>query len=178
MSSKLRPSFSPQSSLSDVLGGEDKFKSAMIVGSAQYGAQFLSDKLLVGLTWLAPGTQYPPHAHHAQEVYHILIGSAAWGPTKDTLEQKKPGSFIFHPSAMPHTIHVPESEPLLAIYAWTGQISGKFWFGDSECGERFANVGDINSIGDPGEYYDDMAGSYEEVVRGWGYNMPEVGQLY
>ena len=161
-----------------MLGGEDKFKSAMIVGSAQYGAQFLSDKLLVGLTWLAPGTQYPPHAQHAQEVYHILIGSAAWGPTKDTLEQKKPGSFIFHPSAMPHTIHVPESEPLLAIYAWTGQIGGKFWFGDSECGERFANVGDINSIGDPGEYYDDMAGSYEEVVRGWGYNMPEVGQIH
>ena len=160
-----------------MLGGEDKFKSAIIVGSAQYGAQFLSDKLLVGLTWLAPGTQYPTHAQHAHEVYHIRIGSAAWGPTHDTLEQKKPGSFIFHRSAMPHTIHVPESEPLLAIYAWTGQIGGKFWFGDSESGKKFAG-GIINRVGDPREYYDDLAGSYEEVVRGWGYNMPEVCQLH
>ena len=159
-----------------MLGGDDKFKSAMIVGSDLYGAQYLSDKLLVGLTWLAPGTQYPPHAHHAQEVYHVLIGSAAWGPTKDILEEKKPGTYIFHPSAMPHAIHVPKEDPLLAIYAWTGQIGGKFWFGDLECGKRFA--GDVNNVDDPMEYYNDMADSYEEVVRGWGYNMPEVGDTF
>ena len=173
MSTKLRPSFSSQTSLSSVLGGEDMFKSAMIVGSAEYGAQFLSEKLLLGLTWLAPGTQYPPHAHHAQEVYHILLGSAAWGPAQDSVEVVRPGSFIFHPSAMPHTIQVPKAEPLLALYAWTGQLGGQFWFGDSECGEEFA--GDINKIEDSEEYYDKMAGNYEQVVRGWGYNMPEVG---
>merc|ERR1719317_1323617 len=73
---------------------------------------------------------------------------------------------------MPHTIQVPQAEPLLALYAWTGQLGGQFWFGDSECGEEFA--GDINKIEDPEEYYDKMAGNYEQVVRGWGYNMPEV----
>ena len=174
LSSKLRPSYSAKNSpsLSSLLGGNDRFKSAMIVGSAEYGAQYLSDKLLIGLTWLAAGTNYPPHAHHAQEVYHILQGPASWGPTKTSMEQKLPGEFLFHPSAQPHMISVQENEDLLAIYAWTGHINGKFWFGDLECGEKFA--GDINSIGDPRTYYENMALEYEEVVRGWGYNMPEV----
>ena len=33
-----------------------------------------------------------------------------------------PGEFIYHAPCLPHSIHVPLTEPLLTIYAWTGQV--------------------------------------------------------
>ena len=33
-----------------------------------------------------------------------------------------PGESIHHPPCLPHSIHVPLTEPLLTIYAWTGQV--------------------------------------------------------
>ena len=68
-----------------------------------------------------------------------------------------------------------DSDPFLAVYCWTGEIPGKFWFCDHE--------GDISrkyskNINDPMEdierYYNSMASDYEHVVRSWGYNMPEA----
>merc|ERR1711962_1114778 len=92
--------------LETLLGGKDKFKSAMLVGTPELGAQYESDEVYVGLTWLAPGTLYPPHAHDAAEVYQILVGSASWGPTPTYTHVQDPGSFIFHGPGLPHTIQL------------------------------------------------------------------------
>ena len=100
----------------------------------QYGAVVESAELLMGLTWLAPGTLYPPHAHDAAEVYQMLVGGGKWGPTADLLEPQPPGSFRDHPSAAPHTIKAPANAPMLAWYAWTGDLGGRFWFCDCDVG--------------------------------------------
>ena len=36
--------------------------------------------------------------------------------------EQSPGDFIYHAPCLPHSIHVPLTEPLLTIYAWTGQV--------------------------------------------------------
>jgi len=159
-------------SLEQLLGGADRFKSAMLVGTPDLGAQYHSDTLYVGLTWLAPGLRYPPHAHDANELYQVLSGEASWGPTASHMAVKTPGEFIHHPPCLPHSIHVPLTEPLLTIYAWTGQLNGRFWFGDTLCGEKFSK--ELKNVEDPRQFYNEMAENYEEVVRGWGYNMPEM----
>mmetsp|Transcript_104962 Transcript_104962/g.203160 ORF Transcript_104962/g.203160 Transcript_104962/m.203160 type:complete len:480 (+) Transcript_104962:60-1499(+) len=172
VSSDLRAVHSPPQDLDALLGGPGRFKSAMMVGLERYGASFISDELLVGLTWLAPGTFYPQHAHEAREVYQMIAGTGSWGPTKLHLEAYPPGRFLVIPSATPHTIQAPAAKSLLAVYAWTGQVKGKFWFCDCTPGDRY--VADINKITAPEEYYDSMAKDYEAVVRGWGYCMPEA----
>ena len=68
-----------------------------------------------------------------------------------------------------------KSQPLLAIYCWTGEIPGKFWFCDheGEIAQKYSK--DINKqMEDVEKYYDDMSNEYENVVRSWGYNMPEA----
>jgi len=77
-----------------------------------------------------------------------------------------------HPSAAPHAICAPLDKPLLAVYAWTGQVNGKFWFCDCCAGNAY--LSDINKISDPEDWYDKMAEEYETVFRGWGYCMPET----
>ena len=71
---------------------------------------------------------------------------------------------------------VPEhSQPLLAVYCWTGEIPGKFWFCDHDglIAQKYSK--DINKqMEDVEKYYDDMSNEYENVVRSWGYNMPEA----
>ena len=72
------------------------------------------------------------------------------------------------------------------------QLNGRFWFGDTLCGEKFSK--ELKNVEDPRQFYNEvssikskikvsvffmsvvpqMAENYEEVVRGWGYNMPEV----
>ena len=62
---------------------------------------------------------------------------------------------------------------MLAIYCWTGNITGNYWFGEHRGTASTKYSGDINKIVNVEKYYDDMAIDYEEVVRSWGYNMPE-----
>ena len=65
------------------------------------------------------------------------------------------------------------SPPLLAIYCWTGDVTGDYWFAEHRGGASI-KYSDINHpIDNIEEYYDNMAGDYEDVVRSWGYNMPE-----
>ena len=68
-----------------------------------------------------------------------------------------------------------DSQPLIAIYCWTGDIRGKFWFceHDGEVAQKYSK-----HINDPMEdvemYYDAMSDEYEHVVRSWGYNLPDT----
>ena len=62
-----------------------------------------------------------------------------------------------------------DSDPLLMMFFRTGEVNGKFWLKESrekQSGEAFLK----NIIQD----YDDIADDYEDLVRSWGYNMPEV----
>ena len=168
--------------LDALLGGPGRFKSAMMVGSTRYGAVFESTELLMGLTYLAPGTFYPQHAHDAAEVYQMLLGTGRWGQTPDMLVEQPPGSFVIHPAALPHTIEAPASNagtaavPLLAFYAWTGRLDGKFWFCNCHAGDQYIPKlwGPASISSAPEDCYDLMAPEYERVVRGWGYRLPEV----
>ena len=93
-------------SISDILGGADNFKTAMIVGTRKLGSIIESDEIYVGLIYLTPGATYPQHAHDAIELYYTLLGSAMWGPTLRHLKTVKPGNFVLHESAQPHTFKV------------------------------------------------------------------------
>jgi len=47
----------------------------------------------------------------------------------------------------------------------------RYWWCDPGCGLKYA---DVATPSDAQTYYDNMAEDYEAVVRGWGYNSPEV----
>ena len=60
----------------------------------------------LGLIYLSPGSYYPTHAHDATELYHTLLGTALWGPSKRHLKPVEPDNFVLHPSALPHAFEV------------------------------------------------------------------------
>ena len=63
----------------------------------------------------------------------------------------------------------------MAIYCWTGNLQGNYWFSDERGPTAAMNYSkDINKIENVEKYYDQMATDYEDVVRNWGYNMPET----
>ena len=68
------------------------------------------------------------------------------------------------------------SDPMVAIYAWTGNLPGKYWFGHLRGASASLQYSDnINEkIENVEKYYDEMAKDYEEVVRNWGYSLPEA----
>ena len=82
-------------------------------------------QVYAGLVWVAPGTRYPPHGHHATEIYHVIAGRAEWGPSPGHLAVRSPGQIIVHQPGQPHMMVVPEDHYLLAFYAWTGDINGR-----------------------------------------------------
>ena len=74
-------------------------------------------------------------------------------------------------------VKVPNtSPPLLAIYFWTGKVEGNYWFGDHRSPEasRLFSKNINERMSNAERYYDEMANHYEEIVRNWGYNMPET----
>ena len=80
-----------------------------------------SDGLRLGLTLIAPGTHYPPHAHPAIETYLVLAGTAVWR-LGETAAAQPPGALILHPSDMAHAMETG-AEPLLAIWSWRGDLA-------------------------------------------------------
>ena len=81
-----------------------------------------SDRLRLGLTLIAPGTHYPPHAHPAIETYLVIAGSALWSLGDAAAAAQPPGALIFHPSGMAHAMQTG-TEPLLAIWSWRGDVT-------------------------------------------------------
>ena len=95
------------------LGNEIAF--AELIGPE---APFQSDSICLGLTLIGPETLYPAHRHPAVELFFVVAGSAVW--TLDGVSHEHPpGTFILHPSQAVHAMHT-HSEPLLAVYSWTG----------------------------------------------------------
>ena len=78
-----------------------------------------SSVIACGLLMLGPRTDYPAHAHEAEELYLPLAGTALWMRGEEGYVSRAPGHPIFHSSWMAHAMRT-ESEPLLALYVWRG----------------------------------------------------------
>jgi len=165
------PNFKPCSGLTTI---HNSVKYGILVGKEEHRAPFSSDNIILGFAYLPAGVKYPLHAQDSEEVVQILSGHSSWGPALNYLRIKEPGEFVYNAAAVPHAIHVDHQQPLLTVFAWSGNLAGKFWFLDTESGDRFGGI--IRMVKQPNskELYNKMAENYEEIVRGWGYNMPEV----
>ena len=81
-----------------------------------------TDALALGFLLLGPGTLYPAHRHPAVELYHVVAGSPDWRVEDGPWEARPAGSFIFHRSMAIHAMRTGP-EPLLALYAWLGDLA-------------------------------------------------------
>ncbi len=78
-----------------------------------------SDTIACGVLLLGPVTDYPSHAHAAEELYVPLAGTACWQCGAGPWTARPPGEAIHHPPWTPHAMRTA-TEPLLALYAWRG----------------------------------------------------------
>jgi mannose-6-phosphate isomerase-like protein (cupin superfamily) len=85
------------------------------------GRPYPCREMLVGLLLLGPKTHYPDHAHAAEEVYHVVAGTAEWWREDGDWVRLPPGSAIHHPPRVRHATRTRD-EPLLALYCWRGAI--------------------------------------------------------
>jgi hypothetical protein len=101
----------------DLPGLENRMGWAEIVGPA---APFRSVSVCLGLTFLAPDTQYPDHRHPAVELYRVVAGHPLWTVESET-RRLAPSAAVLHRSGARHAMS-SGGEALLAIYSWTGDI--------------------------------------------------------
>lgn len=97
----------------------DNYASTTLVGA--HGLLH-APSVVLGLVLLGPDTFYPAHAHSAGELYYLLAGSAAWQVAAAPWRSESPGRLIHHPRWVPHAMHAGD-RPLLAVYAWYGDLS-------------------------------------------------------
>ena len=85
-----------------------------------------SKKIRMGLFLQNQNVDYPPHAHEAEEFYLILSGYGSW-QIGNSWYDAIPGRIFHHQPGEYHRM-ITESEPMLAIWIWTGLIEGRYWF--------------------------------------------------
>ena len=84
------------------------------------------DPVRMGLLLQRGNIPYPGHAHDAEEFYFILSGEAHW--RIDAREfTARPGDLIHHAPCAVHAMQTG-SAPLLALWVWRGNLSGRFWY--------------------------------------------------
>ncbi|MDR0672654.1 MAG: cupin domain-containing protein [Zoogloeaceae bacterium] len=98
-------------------GLETRMAWAELVGPV---APFKSQRVCLGLTAIGAHTLYPAHTHPAVETYLVLSGSARW-TMNEHARTHPPGTLILHPSNVVHAMQT-DTSPLLAAYAWTGDV--------------------------------------------------------
>jgi mannose-6-phosphate isomerase-like protein (cupin superfamily) len=79
------------------------------------------DTLALGFLLLGPQVQYPPHHHPAAEIYHVISGAGNWQQAGQSVEERPPGSFIYHAPNVSHTMEA-RHDALLLLYAWWGVV--------------------------------------------------------
>ena len=99
-------------------GYVDRYGYVELVGP---GRPIESGDLLVGLLLLGPDMHYPDHAHPAEEIYHVVAGTAEWWREDEGWRRKGPGTLVHHVPMMRHAMRT-SAEPLLALYCWTGDV--------------------------------------------------------
>lgn len=79
------------------------YASCELIGPGGYVP---SDSIIVGIILLGPHLFYPLHAHPAIETYFVLSGHARWQRGNEEWITRPPGTFILHPSLIPHAMHM------------------------------------------------------------------------
>ena len=85
-----------------------------------------STKIRMGLFLQNQNVDYPSHAHEAEEFYLILSGFGSW-QIGNSWYDAIPGRIFHHQPGESHRM-ITESEPLFAIWIWSGLIEGRYWF--------------------------------------------------
>jgi Dimethlysulfonioproprionate lyase len=86
-----------------------------------------SDRIACGFLLLGPSTYYARHSHAAEEIYVPLSGTALWQQAESPWREHLPGSVIHHDSNEPHAMRT-QTQPLLALYLWHGNLQQKSHF--------------------------------------------------
>ena len=102
---------------------EGGYSFSVIIGDS---GLFPSTNIRMGLFLQNQNVDYPSHAHEAEEFYLILSGHGSW-QIGNSWSDAIPGSIFHHQPGESHRM-ITESEPLLAIWIWTGLIEGRYWF--------------------------------------------------
>lgn len=84
---------------------------------------FENPNVRIGLLLQSPEIHYPRHWHIAEELYYIISGTANWAADDEKEKLCQPGNFVHHMSGQTHNMTTC-SEPLLALWGWTGDIDG------------------------------------------------------
>lgn len=83
---------------------------------------FHSDEIIGGLFLMGKNQIYPEHYHPAWETWVILSGNARWKLEDGEWEVKRPGEYFTYTKNQVHSMKT-EDEPLLSLWAWTGDLS-------------------------------------------------------
>lgn len=108
-----------------------RYAVAPIVGPDRFGRHcpYFSDRIFLGVSLQAPGTDYAAHAHQAVELYYILAGSVDWQQGDGAWRAKAPGDFVRHAADEPHAMRTGD-EPLLALFAWVSDVMSDVYLVD------------------------------------------------
>jgi dimethylpropiothetin dethiomethylase len=79
----------------------------------------VSDRLVLGLVLLAPGTTYPQHHHRDIEESYVSI-AGAWSENDNAVYT--PGALILNAPGHEHRITTDTYQPCLLAYAWLGPV--------------------------------------------------------
>lgn len=96
----------------------DQYGWAEIIGRK---GPIASGALAVGLLLLGPDTEYPLHAHPANEYYIPLSGTADWYTDDTGWQTRPPLALIHHASGIRHGMRT-KGAPMLAVYLWFGDL--------------------------------------------------------
>ena len=102
---------------------EGGYSFSVIIGDS---GLFPSTSIRMGLYLQNQNVDYPSHAHKAEEYFLILNGHGSC-QINNSWSDAIPGSIFHHQHGESHRM-ITESEPLLAIWIWTGLIEGRYWF--------------------------------------------------
>lgn len=80
------------------------------------------DDVRVGLLVSASDTDYPISSHSGEETYFVISGLAEWAVGDQPHVPKTPGSFVHHPSWVPHG-RKTRNEPFLGAWRWSGDLN-------------------------------------------------------
>jgi mannose-6-phosphate isomerase-like protein (cupin superfamily) len=97
------------------------FDNYAYVELAGPGRRFDSADIRLGFLLLGPCSHYPDHRHPAEEVYHVVSGTAEWWREDTGWTEQRAGALIHHAPHIRHAVRTDE-EPLLALYCWAGEI--------------------------------------------------------
>ena len=75
----------------------------------------------VGIGVWGPHLEYPLHEHEAEEIYHVLAGTPAFGTEDGTWTDSIPGDAVHNPPWRRHAQRFG-AEPTVLLYCWTGAV--------------------------------------------------------